>query len=37
MIKKGKVFYKNLFAGTIEENEDGYFFTYDPKLFEASG
>jgi serine/threonine-protein kinase HipA len=29
MIKKGKVFYKNLFAGTIEENEDGYFFTYD--------
>lgn len=29
MSKKGKVFYKELFAGTIEENEDGYFFQYD--------
>jgi len=29
MSKKGKVFYKNLFAGIIEENEDGYFFSYD--------
>lgn len=29
MNKKGKVFYKDLFAGIIEENEEGYHFTYD--------
>jgi serine/threonine-protein kinase HipA len=29
MSKKGKVYYKNSFAGIIEENDDGYFFTYD--------
>lgn len=26
--KKGKVFYEEIFAGIIEENEDGYIFTY---------
>ena len=26
--KKGKVFYKEMFAGVIEENEDGYKFIY---------
>ena len=31
MNKKGKVFYKEYFAGIIEENEDGYSFTYDPE------
>lgn len=29
MSKKGKVFYKNYFAGTLTENEDGYTFSYD--------
>lgn len=28
MNKKGKVFYKEMFAGVIEENEDGYKFIY---------
>lgn len=29
MNKRGKVFYKDSFAGIIEENEDGFKFTYD--------
>ena len=30
MARKGKVFYNDLFAGTIEETDDGFRFTYDP-------
>lgn len=30
MIKKGKVYLRNLFAGTITEDEDGFSFQYDP-------
>lgn len=29
MTKKGRVFYQDNFAGIIEENEEGYSFTYD--------
>jgi serine/threonine-protein kinase HipA len=29
-LRKGKVFYKSIFAGLIEETEEGYSFTYDP-------
>ncbi len=29
MSKKGKVYYKNFYAGIIEENEDGFMFNYD--------
>ncbi len=36
MNKKGKVFYKNLFAGILEENDEGYFFTYDPEYLNLS-
>ena len=28
-MRKGLVYYKNLFAGTISENENGYIFKYD--------
>jgi serine/threonine-protein kinase HipA len=28
-MKSGKVFYKNIFAGIISEDENGYSFTYD--------
>lgn len=31
MTKKGKVFYKNILAGIITENEDGFIFQYDSK------
>ncbi len=37
-MRKGKVFYKDLFAGIISEEESGYIFTYDKeymKLKEA--
>lgn len=30
-MKKGLVYKKEIFAGTIWENEDGYFFQYDEK------
>jgi serine/threonine-protein kinase HipA len=33
MSRKGKVFYKDLFAGVIEETENGYQFTYDSGYF----
>ncbi|MCH9029379.1 MAG: HipA N-terminal domain-containing protein [Bacteroidetes bacterium] len=29
MNRKGKVYFKNDFAGVIEENDDGFLFTYD--------
>ena len=28
-MRKGKVFYKNVFAGVITEDESGYSFVYD--------
>jgi len=28
-MKQAKVFYKAIFVGIIEENQDGYYFTYD--------
>lgn len=31
MAKRGRVYYKNSFAGIIEENEDGFQFTYDSR------
>jgi len=31
MIRKGKVFYKDKLAGTIEQIEEGFIFTYDEK------
>lgn len=36
MNKKGKVFYKEMFAGVIEENEDGYKFTYSEDYFNSA-
>lgn len=29
MIKRGKVYYRELFAGIIEESEEGFYFSYD--------
>lgn len=29
ILRSGKVFYKNIFAGTIQETDDGYSFLYD--------
>lgn len=29
MIKRGKVYFREIFAGIIEEREEGYFFAYD--------
>ncbi len=29
MIKRGKVYFREIFAGMIEESEEGYFFKYD--------
>jgi serine/threonine-protein kinase HipA len=31
MSRAGKVFYKSLYAGKIEETDDGYRFSYDTK------
>jgi serine/threonine-protein kinase HipA len=28
--RKGKVFFKEMFTGWVEETEEGYSFTYDP-------
>jgi len=36
MNKKGKVFYKEMFAGVIEENEDAYMFTYSEDYVNSS-
>jgi len=35
-MKQAKVFYKDLFAGIIEENQEGYFFTYDKDYLKNS-
>ena len=37
MSKKGKVYFKDSFAGIIEENEDGYFFWYDSNYLNIPG
>ena len=37
MTRKGKVYYSNMFAGIIEEMEDGYRFTYDPEYITGKG
>jgi serine/threonine-protein kinase HipA len=31
-LRKGKVFYKEILAGHIEETEEGYSFCYDPSF-----
>lgn len=28
-MKKANIYYKNILAGVIEENDDGYLFQYD--------
>lgn len=35
MIRKGKVFFKDVFAGTISETDDGYCFQYDKNYLVA--
>jgi len=35
MNRKGSVYYKESFAGTIEETENGYIFTYDDSYRES--
>ncbi len=37
MVKRGKVYYKDFFAGTIEENEDGFNFIYDKSYINFPG
>ncbi|HJY63720.1 MAG TPA: HipA N-terminal domain-containing protein [Ignavibacteria bacterium] len=34
MNRKGLVYYKNIFAGTIEQTEDGIIFTYDEEYIQ---
>lgn len=35
MMKTGKVLYKDIFAGIITEDEDGYSFTYDEEYLNS--
>lgn len=35
-MKKGKVFYKNLFAGIIQEDENEYSFAYDEEYLSST-
>ncbi|MGR3294182.1 MAG: HipA N-terminal domain-containing protein [Candidatus Scalindua sp.] len=34
---KGKVYYKDILAGIIEETDTGFRFTYDPEYVKAKG
>jgi serine/threonine-protein kinase HipA len=34
MSRRGKVYFKDRFAGIIEETDQGYRFTYDPRYLE---
>ena len=35
MMKTGKVFYRDIFAGIITEDENGYSFAYDEEYFSS--
>jgi serine/threonine-protein kinase HipA len=35
ILRKGKVFFKNEFAGYIEETDEGYRFTYDSSFLDS--
>jgi serine/threonine-protein kinase HipA len=37
MVKKGKVYFKDMFAGIITETENGYAFYYDENYINDSG
>lgn len=36
-MKKGKVYYKDFFAGIIQEDENGYSFSYEKEYLNFSG
>jgi serine/threonine-protein kinase HipA len=35
-MRKGNVYYKNMLAGCVAENEDGYSFTYDAAYLQTT-
>lgn len=37
MLKRGKVFYREIFAGIVEEREEGFYFSYDTVYLELEG
>lgn len=37
MMKRGKVYIKDIFCGIIEEREDGYHFAYDSDYMDMQG
>src|SRR5919205_2590656 len=37
MQRRGKVYYKNLYAGTVWQDEDGYGFQYDEAYLNRTG
>jgi serine/threonine-protein kinase HipA len=37
MTKRGKVYYREIFAGIIEEREEGFYFSYDSLYLELEG
>lgn len=37
MTKRGKVYYREIFAGIIEEREEGFYFSYDGVYLKLEG